>query len=414
LPGAALAALAACEKAPGSVLSKEYLDALALIEADKGSEALPLLEEALRKEPQNPCLFGRYLKTLVSLNLFDRAKEAYAAKADMAGRLAFVSKDMGRAFFETEDYEEAQRLYEEAFDQDSGDAETLERIVFSSCRQYDYATAGSYLERAEKEKKIQPHVTVSLKTYLLQRMGSPELALSYVKEAEVEDRSQVGTLRLQAAADRMEWDEFDVALQILEQEVRADPENPTAQGEYMAALSRKHRMKDVLDRYGVIRKKGLAATARANEAIAEALTYLKRPREAERFYKLMLEQNPSLPFRAYMGLFTTYTTLHEPRKAEEVWAKIDLLVRTGKLNWMEKHEAQTARGWFLISEDRLREAQDFFEARLREAGLDPGFRQASAMSTTIADGTGRPWSSSGSGRTPARTISSPGWGWPTP
>ena len=152
---------------------------------------------------------------------------------------------MGKAFFETEAYEEAQRLYEEAFEVDGGDVETLERIVFSSCKLIDYATADKYLDRAAEEKKIPPHVIASLKDLLLQRMGSPELALHYAKEEAVGDKDQMGTLKLDTAAERTQWDEFDVALQILEQEVRIDPNNSRARTDYIAALCRKHRMKEV-------------------------------------------------------------------------------------------------------------------------------------------------------------------------
>ena len=159
----------------------------------------------------------------------------------------------------------------------------------------------------------------------------------------------------------------------------------------------------------------MPATYQANEAVADALTYLRRPREAERFYKVMLDQNPSAPFKACIGLFTTYTTLREWKKAEDVWERIDDLIKNNRVNWMERHEALTARGWFLISQDRLKDAQDYFEARLQEAGLDPGFRAGLAH---VYEDRGWPRKALeqfriAEGNT-TRTTLSRGWGWPTP
>ena len=61
-PDGALAGLTECERSlAGSALSKEHLDAVALIDEEKASEAVPLLAEAFRKEPHDACLVGRYL-----------------------------------------------------------------------------------------------------------------------------------------------------------------------------------------------------------------------------------------------------------------------------------------------------------------------------------------------------------------
>ena len=378
LPGGQVfAARMECEMTGADSLTEEHLAALGLLESEKVAEALPLLEAALKKTPDDACLIVRYADTLVKLRLYDKAIETYARNKDSVD-LKFLARDLGEAFFVKEDYFKAQYLYEEAFAFDTSDAEALKGIVFSSCKLVDYATADKYLELGYERKGIPDLILASLKVYLLQHMGNPELALQYAREHGIADKEQEEALESETVAERITWDEFDVATKILEQELLADPHNLKARADYIVALSKKHRMKEVVEQYRIIEDAGQPVSFEVTEAVADAFVYLKRPQEAEKFYRVMLEQSQSVPFRAQIGLFNTYTTLRQWENAENVWKKIADLITNDKLNWMEKHEALTSRGWFLIAEDRLEEAQEHFEACLGEAGLDAGFRSGLA------------------------------------
>jgi tetratricopeptide (TPR) repeat protein len=366
-----------CETTKSGSFSKEHRRALDLVAHGKAEEALPLLESALEKTPNDVCLTVRYADTLVKLSLYEKAIEIYEKKRDLID-LRFLAGDLGKAFFEKEDYPRAQYLYEEAFARDPSDVGALKGIVVSSCRLVDYVTAEKYLGLAGESKKIPDSVVGSLKVFLLRHMGNPGFALQYAREHGVEDRELSQTLNREAAVDRINWDEFDEAVRVLEQELAADPANVKARADYVVALSKKHRMKEAVDQYAIVEAAGQPISPEVTEAVADAFAYLRKPGEAGKLYRIMLEQSRSLPFKAEMGLFNTHTTLRNWKKAEDAWARINDLLEGGKLNWMEKHEALTSRGWFLISQDRLEEAQLHFEACLREAGLDAGFRSGLA------------------------------------
>ncbi len=212
-----------------------------------------------------------------------------------------------------------------------------------------------------------------------------------LEEAPVEEAAH-DTEAVRTASDLIKWEEYDKALDILEKEVAENPSNVSARCQYLIALGKKHRAEDVIDQYAVVdavysdvtegpdeaQTRPEVVPIAATEAVAEALISLKRPLEARRRYERMLAQSPSAPFKAYMGIYTTSTALRDWKTAAETWKKIEELTQNGSLNWMEKHEALTARGWLLIGQDRLVEAQKHFETLLMEAGLDAGFRSGLA------------------------------------
>ncbi len=210
-------------------------------------------------------------------------------------------------------------------------------------------------------------------------------------EAPVEEPAH-DTEAVRTASDLIKWEEYDKALDILEKEVAANPSNVSARCQYLIALGKKHRAEDVINQYAVVdaiysevtegsdeaQTRPEVVPIAATEAVAEALVSLRRPLEARRYYERMLAQSPSTSFKAYMGIYTTSTALRDWKTAAETWKKIEELMQSGDLNWMERHEALTARGWLLIGQDRLAEAQKHFESLLMEAGLDSGFRSGLA------------------------------------
>ena len=75
----------------------------------------------------------------------------------------------------------------------------------------------------------------------------------------IKDKELLESLKGDVAAERIKWDEYDAAIQILELQLRDNPENFRARCDYVVALSEKYRMKEVLDQYQIIEKSGRPA-----------------------------------------------------------------------------------------------------------------------------------------------------------
>jgi len=347
------------------------------------TDELPYLEAALQSDPENIFLITRYIETLVRSGDYDKAGQTFALKIKnlsdfKAFCLRIFWRDMGNAFFAAGDYVQALQLYQDVFRLDPSDAEVLRGIISAACRTRDYMTAYKYLSFGREEKKIPGPVLKDLHVHLAEQMGSPVMALQFAEESGIGDRGRLDGLRADIRSEQLSWDEFEGVKAGLEQQLRADPRNVRAREEYIVALSRHYRMQEAWEQYRYLETQGRDSPFQVTMAVADALSHLKRPQEAERFYKKGLAQNPSEPFRAYLGLFNTYATLRKWDKADEIWKEIQALIDGNKLSWMEDHEALTARGWYLIAQDRLEEAQNFFEAALRNAALDSGFRSGLA------------------------------------
>jgi biofilm PGA synthesis protein PgaA len=209
---------------------------------------------------------------------------------------------------------------------------------------------------------------------MMQHMGASSLAWYYARETGVKDKELMATLEGDVAQERIKWEEADIAIQILEQQLRDDPDNLRARGDYIVALRDKYRMQEVLDQYRILEKSGRPAPFWVTEAVADALLYLREPKAAANYYQRRLQQNPEIPFTAYLGLLSTYIEWRHWPEADQAWEQVLELLKRQKLNDQEAHDALLARGWFFIYEDKLKEAQDFFGAYLERAGLDAGFR----------------------------------------
>ena len=351
-----------------------YRRALDLLKQDKTTEALPLLEAAWRTHADNSHILADYLSALVWLGQYNKAINLYAAHKNTVAGVNYLYRNMAKAFYETKDFRQAQTLYGQAFAFDQSDAEALKGLIFCAVKLQEYHDAVRAWLAAYQKKTIPPHTLAGLRVYLLQHVGAASLALRCAQEAGIADKDLLESLKGDVAAERIKWEENDAAIQILELQLLDNPENFRARCDYVVALRNKFRMQEILEQYEIIKKSGRPAPYWVTEVVADALLYLKRPREAVKFYQLRLEQNPEDPFTAYMGLYSSYTELREWDKADKTWNRIDDLLKHWKVNFVEKHEAFEARGWYYLYQDKLKEGQDYFDACLREAGLYSGFR----------------------------------------
>ena len=351
-----------------------YRRAVDLIKQGKNSEALPLLETAWRDNPNNPRMLADYLATLVWLRQYDKAIKIYAAQKNKVKGAKYLYRNMAKAFYETENYRQAQPLYVQAFSFDNSDAEALKGVIFSSWKLRRYLTGFKAWLTAYQKQTVAPQTLEAMKIYMMQHLGASSLAWLYARQAGVKDKELMASLQGDAAEERIKWEEYDVALQILDQELRDNPDNFRARCDYIVVLRDKYRMQEVLEQYRILENSGRPAPFWVTEMVADALLYLKRPQEAVKFYRQRLAQSSEAPFNPSLGLCTTYTELREWRHADQAWDQVLDLLKRQKLNEQEAYDAVLSRGWFLIYQDKLQEAQDYFGNYLKQAGLDSGFR----------------------------------------
>ncbi len=361
--------------ARSAIIGEEgYQRALDLIKRGKNSEALPLLETAWRHNPKNPRILADYLVTLVWLRQYDKAIKIYAAQRNKVQGVGYLYRNMAKAYYENGNYRQAQPLYVKAFSIDHSDAEALKGVIFSSWKLRRHHTGFKAWLTAYQKQTVAPQTLEAMKIYMMQHMGASSLAWLYARQVGVKDKQLMASLQGDVAQERIRWEEYDVAMQILEEELRQNPDNFRARCDYIVALGEQKRMQEVLDQYQMIEKSGQPSPYWVTEAVADALLYLKRPKEAVKFYRQRLAQSSEAPFNPTLGLSNTYTELREWDNAEQSWGQVQDLLKRQKLNESETYDALLARGWYFIYQDKLREAQDYFDNYLKLAGLDSGFR----------------------------------------
>jgi biofilm PGA synthesis protein PgaA len=351
-----------------------YTRALDLIKQGKNSEALPLLETAWRDNPRNSHILADYLATLVWLRQYDKAIKIYAAHRNTVKGVPYLYRNMAKAYFERENYRQAQPLYLQAFSFDHSDAEALKGVIFASWKLRRYLTGFKAWLTAYQQQSVAPQTLEAMKIYMMRHLGASTLAWLYARQVGVKDKQLMASLQGDVAQERIKWEEYDVAIQILEQELRENPGNFRARCDYILALRDQKKMQEVLDQYQMIEKSGQPSPYWVTEAVADALLYSKRPKEAVKFYRRRLDQSSEAPFNPTMGLASTYTELRDWDNAEQSYGQVQALLKQQRLNADEAYDALVARGWFLIYQDKLQEAQEVFNTYVGRAGLGPGFR----------------------------------------
>jgi len=357
---------------------EDYSRAVSLMKQGKSREALPLLESALRELPDNDFLKADYTTALVWSGSYAQAIKYYESHKARLEKIKYLPRNLAKAYFELKDYKKALAFYEKAFSYNNADEEAFKGIIYTSCILGDYLTAYKVLLYAREKRSIPEPALASMQTYILKELGASSQAFYYAKDKGIKDQELLLALKGDMAVDRLKWDEYDLSLFILEKILQADPQNFRARCDYILALRKKERMKEILEQYQLIEQMGRPVPYWVTEAVADAHLYLRHPREAVKFYLLTLDKGPVNPYNTYMGLFYTYTELRQWDDADRMWPKIDDLLKRRKLNELEKHEALVAWGWYLIYQDKLAEAQAYFSELVKQAGLNAGIRSGLA------------------------------------
>ncbi|MDD3580615.1 MAG: tetratricopeptide repeat protein [Desulfobacca sp.] len=388
-----LAAPASAQPGSPAQAWQDYDRALQLIRAGQNQEALPLLERALMILPDNVHLKADYLVCLVWTGAYDAAIAYYRRHRAELQPVRYVPSNIAKAFYEKRDFAQAKSLYSLARTYDPADAEAFKGFIYSCCRLRDFLSAYQAWEEGRKRRLIPAETVNYMEVFLLARLGASSQAQHVAVAQGVKDPELLASVTGDQAVERLQWEEVDLAIQILARQLAQNPENYRARSDYLVALRQKDRMAEVLEQYALLERAGQPTPYWATEAVADAYLYLKRPEQAVTFYELTLEKNPSEPFKPRMGLYSCYVELGQWDRAAEMLARLaEQLAQTQRLvkdkkapvllhkRYIDdKQSLVNNQGWFLAYQDKLRQAQEHFEAALQEAGLNTAFRSGLAQ-----------------------------------
>lgn len=365
----------------------DHEEAAKRIRAGRNEEALPLLERALATIPNDRYLQADYALCLVWTGAFQRAVEFYGPREAALRQLSYVPRNMAKAYYELRDYPKAMELYRLGLSYDPGDGESFKGVIFTSMRTGDAAGAYAAMKEAEQGGRIPARTLDEMKVLILEQYGASSEALDVAQKTAVGAPSQINTLRIGTASERITWGEWEEAIAELGPILAADPGNFAARADYIAALRQTDRMEEVLQQYDILKQSGKPIPWWITESAADAYLYLKQPETALLYYRMALEQGTDNAIAALLGVVTCYTALREWDKAWKVFDEIDgvLAKRKRSLQWDQSVLAQksyvadlnrviVAKGWFLLSQDRLKEGQEYFEHYLGEAASDTSLR----------------------------------------
>lgn len=366
---------------------EDYEEALRLIHAGKNEEALPLLERALGAMPEDRRLQADYALCLAWAGAYQRAVEFYGPREADLRQLPYVPRNMAKAYYELRDYPKALELYRLGWSYDPKDGEAFKGVVFASLRMDDGPGAFAAVRQAEREGRIPAPDIDAARALLLEQYGADGESRMAASPKKADGSAPPGAPAAAAAVERLRWAEADAAIVELESVLAQDPGNLQARANYIVALRQKDRMEEALAQFEVFRQAGSPSPYWVTEALADACLYLKKPEEAAVYYRLALEENPEYPLGALLGLVNAYTVLRQWEKAEQVFGEIDRFLEQRELALkrddsvlarkrylVDLNSAILARGWFLLSQDRLKEGQEYFEYYLGEAASDTNLR----------------------------------------
>jgi biofilm PGA synthesis protein PgaA len=371
---------------PVTQAREDYQEALKRIQAGRNDEALPLLEQALKGMPDDRHLQADYALCLVWTGAWQKAIEFYGPREKELRQIRYLPRQMAKAYYELREYSKALDLYRLGLTYDPKDEEAFKGIVYSYLRMGDGARAYTAWLEAKKGGQVSDQTLDAVKLVLLEQYGASLEALVVAKEGKVGQPAELESLALDRAATKLRWGLVDEALAELEAILEKDPGNLRARGDYIVALRQKDRMNDALAQFEIYRRSGAPISYWVSQAVADAYIYLRKPEEAEVYYKMTLEKDPE-NFGAMMGLFYVYTDLRQWQMASQMLGRLNEQVEKQKkaLAWNESVLAKKrytadyntlilARGWFLLYQDQLKEGQEYFEYYLGEAASDTSLR----------------------------------------
>lgn len=231
---------------------------------------------------------------------------------------------------------------------------------------YAFEQSGEFIKAVNEYDKmiaINPDnkTAKKLRVSALADVGATSLALEEVKKTLPEDKPLIEYIVGNAAVDRLRWAENQQALSILD-ELLKNPDNRRAQLDYLAALFESLYTAEALKLYESLERQNQDIPAWILEYAAGGYLDQEQPRKALQLYSRALKLEPG-SLKARLGIFKTLNILREWDKADAHLSSLEKdfaePLINGKPNFGKLSFAYE-RGWFLISQDRLQEAEQYF------------------------------------------------------
>jgi len=272
--------------------------------------------------------------------------------------------------------EEAGSIIEKLLSKDPGNPE----VMFGQA--YVYEKAGMFLEAIKTYDRIlninaRNDTAGRLRFMALSDLGASSYSLENAEKERPRDVSLHESISGDLVADRINWKEFPAAIDMLKPKVE-DKKNVRARYDYVVARVENEDMQEAVRVYEELVTEGVPVSAWLMEHVAGAYLYLEQPYKALELYDRVLEISPSHNSR--IGRFYVLQEIRDWDHAKKALADLDrdtpAALWAGKTtvpNW-DKAEIAQAKGWLLLHEDRLEQAEQYFMDMHEKAPADSGFR----------------------------------------
>ena len=241
---------------------------------------------------------------------------------------------------------------------------------------YAYEKKGSFLEAVKEyddilERSPGNQTAIKLRLRALSDMGASSYALEEALQNFSSDDPVCSDLLMDMAVDRLRWGESGEALRLLEP-LTKDRNIRRARFDHIVALVESGFINRAVTEYEQLVRSGISPPAYVLDAVARAYLHIHQPKRALDLYKSALRQSPD-SFDALMGEFYALQEIRKWREAQSILDSMDKaeppVFKKGKKllpNW-RKLDIALERGWLLAREDRLAEAEEFFQGLYKEA-----------------------------------------------
>ncbi len=289
--------------------------------------------------------------------------------------------------------------------------EVLEQLIASNQTDLKPLFAKAYLYSGQKRylkalheyeailKKNPAHAQAwRLKIKMLSSLGAHQIALeTLLKQTHPADPALETHLRLNRAAEALRWGkhidiltqqerlkEVDLALEILSEALKKDPENIRARSDQAIALFGRFAITKGIANYEQLKGEGLPLTVPLEIAAAEAYLSLNRPEETISLYRKILKKRPH-DFKTRLNLFHSALRLNHFEEAEDILRELraeessPTVKKQGVLepNW-RKVELESAAIWMSAYRDQLADAERRFRTLLDQAPMNGSLRSGLA------------------------------------
>ena len=351
------------DNAPDDETAMEGL-ARSLVAAGQPRAAVDELHRLFMQPGNKPAIDLLYPDLLLDLGRYRAALDAYDRLA--AASPATTDSVMQHRDRRIADLDEAARRHALAY------ADEKAKDSWAAIRTYDHI-----LRRTPGDTEA---TRLRIKAYA--NMGASRYALALAEARFPQDREMAARLKADAAVDHIRWEEPAIAEKIL-RPLCSDPGGDRYDYDRIVALARDNRCEESIALYESPALEGKAAPPWVLENVAGAYLCRQQPETALGLYNAALSANPA-SINAQKGKRDTlqelrqWTPLH--RLLDEMDAATPTVVGTGAYRHYnpEKLNLAIARGWALVYENRLRDADAYFGQLQQEAPGNPEIRNALA------------------------------------